>query len=136
MGRYAGAEAEKSDAASYEGMSVATYLSTRFTSLKPPMLPVPNPWKLLRMLNAQQWAFFAVAFAAWTWDAFDFFTVSLTVEELAEDFGKTPTDITWGITLVLMFRSVGSMLFGIASDRWGRKWPFIVNNLLFIVLEL
>lgn len=65
MGRYAGAEAEKSDAASYEGMSVATYLSTRFTSLKPPMLPVPNPWKLLRMLNAQQWAFFAVAFAAW-----------------------------------------------------------------------
>ncbi|KAG5970414.1 hypothetical protein E4U55_001683, partial [Claviceps digitariae] len=71
-----------------------------------------------------------------TWDAFDFFTVSLTVKELAKDFGKTPTDITWGITLVLMFRSVGSIVFGIASDRWGRKWPFIVNNLLFIVLEL
>ncbi|KAG5912824.1 hypothetical protein E4U42_001796, partial [Claviceps africana] len=71
-----------------------------------------------------------------TWDSFDFFTVSLTVRELANDFGKTPADITWGITLVLMFRSVGSILFGIASDRWGRKWPFIVNNLLFIVLEL
>lgn len=35
-----------------------------------------------------------------------------------------------------MFRSVGSILFGIASDRYGRKWPFVVNNLLFIVLEL
>lgn len=35
-----------------------------------------------------------------------------------------------------MFRSVGSIAFGIASDRYGRKWPFIVNNLLFIVLEL
>ncbi|KAM7183100.1 sugar transporter family protein [Rhypophila sp. PSN 637] len=35
-----------------------------------------------------------------------------------------------------MFRSVGSVLFGIASDRYGRKWPFIVNNILFIVLEL
>lgn len=35
-----------------------------------------------------------------------------------------------------MFRSVGSILFGIASDRYGRKWPFIVNNVLFIVLEL
>lgn len=46
------------------------------------------------------------------------------------------TDITWGITLVLMLRSVGSVLFGIAADRWGRKWPFIVNNILFIVLEL
>ncbi len=25
---------------------------------------------------------------------------------------------------------------GIAADRYGRKWPFIVNNILFIVLEL
>ncbi|KAF1343663.1 major facilitator superfamily domain-containing protein [Delphinella strobiligena] len=73
---------------------------------------------------------------AWTWDAFDFFTVSLTVEDLAESFGKETTQITWGITLVLMFRSVGSILFGVAADRYGRKWPFVINNLLFIALEL
>lgn len=120
----------------HEGMSPGEYAATRISTLKPPMLHVPNPIKLLRMLNGQQWAFFFVAFAAWTWDAFDFFTVSLTVTDLAADFGKTKTDITWGITLVLMFRSVGSILFGIASDRYGRKWPFVVNNLLFIVLEL
>lgn len=71
-----------------------------------------------------------------SWDAFDFFTVSLTVSGLAKTFGKTTTDITWGITLVLMFRSVGSILFGIAADRYGRRWPFIVNNVLFIVIEL
>lgn len=35
-----------------------------------------------------------------------------------------------------MLRSVGSITFGIAADRWGRKWPFIVNNIMFIVLEL
>jgi hypothetical protein len=35
-----------------------------------------------------------------------------------------------------MLRSVGSIIFGIAADRYGRKWPFIINNLLFIVLEL
>ena len=63
-------------------------------------------------------------------------TVSLTVSDLAKTFDKTTTDITWGITLVLMFRSVGSTIFGIAADRYGRKWPFVVNNLLFIVLEL
>lgn len=73
---------------------------------------------------------------AWTWDAFDFFTVSLTVSQLAETFGKTTSDITWGITLVLMLRSIGAVAFGIASDRYGRKWPFIVNNLLFVALEL
>ncbi|ORY59772.1 major facilitator superfamily domain-containing protein [Pseudomassariella vexata] len=117
------------------GMSTGKYLATRFTSLKPPMTKAPNPIALLRKLNRQNWAFFAIAFFAWV-HAFDFFTVSLTVSELAETFDKSNTDITWGITLVLMFRSVGSVLFGIAADRYGRKWPFIVNNILFIILEL
>ncbi|PSS05249.1 sugar transporter family protein [Coniella lustricola] len=71
-----------------------------------------------------------------TWDAFDFFTVSLTTTELAESFDTTVANVTWGITLVLMFRSVGSILFGVAADRYGRKWPFIINNVLFIILEL
>lgn len=69
-------------------------------------------------------------------DAFDFFTVSLTVTALAKDFGKSKADITWGITLVLMLRSVGAITFGLAADKWGRKWPFVINNVLFIVLEL
>ncbi|KAJ0341445.1 hypothetical protein COL154_011894 [Colletotrichum chrysophilum] len=124
------------DQTPWHGMSVGRYLGARFSTLKPPMLSAPNPLKLVVMINRRQWAFFAVAFAAWTWDAFDFFTVSLTVTELSETFDKSKTDITWGITLVLMFRSVGSILFGIAADRYGRKWPFIVNNILFIILEL
>jgi SHS family lactate transporter-like MFS transporter len=124
------------DHAPHHGMSPAQYLATRFSSLKPPMSSSPNPIALLRSINGRQWAFFSVAFIAWTWDAFDFFTVSLTVSDLAETFGKTNTDITWGITLVLMFRSIGSIAFGIAADRYGRKWPFIVNNILFIILEL
>ncbi|KAJ9494079.1 Carboxylic acid transporter [Exophiala xenobiotica] len=119
-----------------ERMSAGKYAATRLTTLKPPMDRVQNPLKLLMMLNTQQWLFFLVAFFAWSWDAFDFFTVSLTVSDLAETFDKSNTDITWGITLVLMFRSVGSTIFGIAADRYGRKWPFIINNILFIVLEL
>ncbi|KAF2137141.1 uncharacterized protein K452DRAFT_329368 [Aplosporella prunicola CBS 121167] len=117
-------------------MSVGRYIATRIPTLKPPMAKAPNPFKLLTLLNTQQWMFFLVAFIAWTWDAFDFFTVSLTVEDLAESFDKSKKDITWGITLVLMLRSVGSIIFGIAADRWGRKWPFVVNNVLFIILEL
>lgn len=105
-----------------EHMSAGRYIATRISSLKPPMTKVKNPISLLRLLNLQQWLFFTVAFIAWTWDAFDFFTVSLTVSELAKEFGKTTTEITWGITLVLMFRSVGSTIFGIAADRYGRKW--------------
>lgn len=57
-----------------------------------------------------------------SWDSFDYFTVSLTVSDLAETFGTSASDITWGITLVLMLRSIGSIMFGILADRYGRKW--------------
>ncbi len=96
----------------HEHMSAATYAATRISTLKPPMANAPNPFTLIRMLNVQQWMFFLVAFFAWSWDAFDFFTVSLTVSQLAKQFDKSASQITWGITLVLMFRSVGSTLFG------------------------
>ncbi|KAM3423520.1 hypothetical protein BST61_g948 [Cercospora zeina] len=119
-----------------DDMSAGRYLATRFSTLKPPMERLENPIKLLRLLNGKQWLFFLCSFIAWTWDAFDFFTVSLTVSDLAEQFDKSKKDITWGITLVLMFRSVGAIIFGLAADRYGRKWPFVVNNLLFIALEI
>lgn len=134
--KYDGAERREYVQPATHSMSVGRYIATRIPTLKPAHDKVANPIALLRMLNLQQWLFFLVAFFAWTWDAFDFFTVSLTVSNLAETFGKTKADITWGITLVLMLRSVGSIIFGLAADRYGRKWPFIINNILFIVLEL
>ncbi|PKS09877.1 hypothetical protein jhhlp_004500 [Lomentospora prolificans] len=127
---------------SHRHMSANEYIRTRITTLQPPMHKVKNPIPLLRMLTGRQWALFGVALAAWvkffqdTWDALDFFTVSLTVSDLAREFNKSKTDITWAITLVLMFRSVGAVIFGVLSDRYGRKWPFIVNNLLFVGIEL
>ncbi|KAL8647185.1 MAG: hypothetical protein Q9226_006539 [Calogaya cf. arnoldii] len=133
-----------SDAAMKDShMGLGRYLATRLPTLKPPMARAPNPFKLLAMLNLQQWLFFLVAFFAWSWDAFDFFTVSLTLSQLGKQFEKSTSQITWGITLVLMFRSVGAVIFGIvrqdmciAADRYGRKWSLVVNNVLFIVLEL
>ncbi|KUI73915.1 hypothetical protein VM1G_09604 [Cytospora mali] len=79
---------------------------------------------------------FFVGCIAWTWDAFDFFTVSLTVTEIAQDFGVSNTDVTWGITVTLMLRSVGALIISTISDRYGRKWPMIVVLVLFILLEL
>ncbi|KAK9236469.1 major facilitator superfamily domain-containing protein [Lipomyces kononenkoae] len=119
------------------GARLGHHLATRFSSLKPPSnVRVENPLHVLGLLNRKQWLFFLVAFAGWTWDAFDFFTVSLTASAIATDLNRTVTDITWGITLVLMFRSLGAVTFGILADKYGRKWPFIANCLLFVVLEL
>jgi SHS family lactate transporter-like MFS transporter len=35
-----------------------------------------------------------------------------------------------------MFRPFGAATFGLAADRYGRKWPFIVNSFLLIIFEL
>lgn len=43
-----------------EHMSIGRYAATRFSTLKPPMAKAPNPFKLLAMLNKQQWLFFSV----------------------------------------------------------------------------
>lgn len=145
------------------GMTAGQYLASRAPTLRPAMAPLANPFKTLALLNRQQWLFFLVGFLAWALDAMDFFTVSLTITNLAKEFHRKNSDITWGvsflsratprprleargssregrltmqITLVLMLRSVGAIIFGIASDRYGRKWPFVVNNVLFIVLEI
>jgi SHS family lactate transporter-like MFS transporter len=90
---------QESERAHYEGMSMGRYLATRLSTLKPPMEKVENPFKLLGLLNKKQWMFFLCSFFAWTWDAFDFFTVSLTVTDLAATFDKTKKDITWFVRL-------------------------------------
>jgi SHS family lactate transporter-like MFS transporter len=79
---------------------------------------------------------FLAGFLGWTWDAFDFFTVSLTITEISKEFGVANSKVSWGITVTLMLRSVGALIFGSLSDRYGRKWPMIINLFFFILLEL
>ncbi|KAJ7339192.1 MFS general substrate transporter [Mycena albidolilacea] len=110
-----------------------------FAPLRLPPPPAQRPESLLTQLlslTPLQWAFFWTGWLAWTCDAIDFFSVSLSVPALAKQFGKETPDITQAITLTLLFRSVGAVLFGVFSDRFGRKWPLVFNLLLVAVLEL
>ncbi|KAF2115634.1 sugar transporter family protein [Lophiotrema nucula] len=121
----------------YSPSQIGRYFLTRITSLQPPRNShAKNPIRALRLLNRHQWLMFWAGFLGWTWDAFDFFTVSLTVTEIAKDFGVANSEVTWGLTVTLMLRSVGALLFGSLSDRYGRKWPFVINLSALIVLEL
>ncbi|KAL4081013.1 carboxylic acid transporter, partial [Scleroderma citrinum] len=90
----------------------------------------------LKSLTLVQWAQFWSGWLAWTCDALDFFSVSLTVNLLSAQFHRATSSITTAITLTLLFRSVGAVIFGILSDRFGRKWPLVFNLLLCSVLEL
>lgn len=40
------------------------------------------------------------------------------------------------MTITMMLRPVGAIISGIFSDRYGRKWPLIINLALLIVLEM
>ncbi|KAI0313593.1 carboxylic acid transporter [Amylostereum chailletii] len=92
---------------------------------------------VIRELTWIQWALFFSGWLAWTCDAVDFFSVSLSVTRLKDQFHKdSVSDITTSITLTLLFRSVGAVVFGIISDRFGRKWPLVWNLVLCGVLEL
>jgi SHS family lactate transporter-like MFS transporter len=117
-------------------MRIMKYLTTRFITLIPPLIAPTNPFKLLRMLNRQQTLLFLVSFLAWTWDYFDFCCVALNVVELAQTFKRSTVDITWGITVTLMLRPVGAIIFGIATDRFGRKWPFVINVIFYAIVEI
>ncbi|SCV72011.1 BQ2448_4705 [Microbotryum intermedium] len=95
-----------------------------------------NPIALFRSLTALQWAFFLSGWLAWLCDAIDFFAVSLTVVRLAKTFHNEAKEITTSITLTLLFRPLGAIIFGLMSDRYGRKWPLIANILVCAVLSL
>lgn len=122
--------------------SISHYLKTRFTDLLPTKQTFAanrhllNPLPGLRMIGGKQWLMIFAAFIAWSWDAYDFFSISLNAQQLADDFDKTVKDITWGITVVLMLRSVGGFFFGYLGDKYGRKWPLIANLLCVCVLEI
>ncbi|CAK7896864.1 carboxylic acid transporter protein homolog [[Candida] anglica] len=128
----------------FSSWAIRKYCATRFSSLFVPReeladttwSEILNPFQNLGQLTARQWNFFFVGFCGWTWDAFDFFTVSLNVTRLARSFDVTVKQVTWGITLVLMLRSVGAVIFGLWGDRYGRKWPYIFNMGLLMVLQI
>ncbi|KAF5370282.1 hypothetical protein D9758_006913 [Tetrapyrgos nigripes] len=91
---------------------------------------------VLSRLTWLQWSHFISGFLSWSCDAMDFYSVSLSLTSLSTKFGKDTHEITTAITLSLLLRTIGAIIFGFLSDRFGRKWP-LVSNLLFVtILEL
>jgi SHS family lactate transporter-like MFS transporter len=95
-----------------------------------------NPIGLLAQLSLRDWVFFLVGLFAWTADAFDFHALSIQTVKLSKYYGRTKTDITTAITLTLLLRSVGAAIFGLAGDKWGRKWPMVLNMIVLGLLQI
>ncbi|PGG97682.1 MFS transporter, SHS family, lactate transporter [Blastomyces parvus] len=95
-----------------------------------------NPFSLCAQLSARDWLFFGVGLFAWCADAFDFHALSIQTVKLSRYYGETKTSISTAITLTLLLRSVGAAFFGLAGDKWGRKWPMVFNMIVLGVLQI
>ena len=128
----------------FTSKAIKRYIKTRFTSLwvgwdelkLHNWYEVVNIFHPLAGMTLHQWNFFFMGFWGWTWDAFDYFITSLNVSKIAADLDVKTKDVTWGITLVLMLRTVGALIFGAIGDNFGRKWPYIINLVLLMALQI
>jgi MFS transporter, SHS family, lactate transporter len=75
-------------------------------------------------------------FLGWTLDAFDFFVVVFLLDTLAHQFGVTKKEIVYTVTATLAMRPVGAVIFGLLSDRYGRRIPLMANVIYFSLIEL
>ncbi|KAJ5763314.1 hypothetical protein N7533_001995 [Penicillium manginii] len=98
--------------------------------------PIRNPISLMMQLSARDWLFFLMGFTAWTADAFDFHALSIQQKKLSDYYGRSKTEISTAITLTLLLRSVGAAFFGLAGDKYGRKWPMVLNMIILGVLQI
>ena len=76
------------------------------------------------------------SFLGWTLDAFDFFVVVFLFDRLAADFHVTKAKVVASVLVTLAMRPVGALIFGLMTDRYGRRIPLMVNVVFFSVVEL
>ena len=90
-------------------------------------------------MKSQNNAVYAViaSFLGWMLDAFDFFVLVFVLSKAAADFHVSLKDqMTLAITVTLVFRPLGAVIFGLLGDRYGRRRPMIANLIFFSVMEV
>jgi SHS family lactate transporter-like MFS transporter len=75
-------------------------------------------------------------FLGWTLDAFDFFILTLVIDDIAKSFGRTRPDIALTLTVALAARPIGAVIFGIMADRLGRRLPLMINVVFYAVISV
>src|SRR3984957_8945501 len=86
--------------------------------------------------NRGQFHAVAAGFLGWTLDAFDFFVVVFLFDSLAAQFHVTKAAIVATLSWTLLMRPVGALIFGLLTDRYGRRIPLMANVIFFSVIEL
>ena len=67
----------------------------------------------------------------WAFDAMDVGIISFVVAVLSREWGLTPADVAWVISIGLLGMLVGAATTGSLADRFGRKPMFQATLLIF-----
>ena len=92
--------------------------------------------RLFKVLNRDQRNTFVACFLGWALDALDFFLVTFVLGPIGQDFGQTIPKVAFAITLTLMMRPVGALIFGWLGDKYGRRIPLMIDIIFYSVMEL
>src|ERR1700730_11218672 len=95
-----------------------------------------NVFALMGSFNREQRNAFMASFLGWTLDAFDFFLLTFVTVLIAKEFGVGLPAVALTITLTLIMRPFGALIFGLLAERFGRRMPLMVDIILYSLFEL
>ena len=92
--------------------------------------------RIFKSLTREQRNTFVACFLGWTLDALDFFLLTFVLVPVGHDFGRSISQVTFAITVTLMMRPIGALIFGLFADRFGRRIPLMFDIVFYSVMEL
>lgn len=92
--------------------------------------------QFFKTLSRDQRNTFIACFLGWALDALDFFLVTFVLVPIGHDFNRTIPKVAFAITLTLMMRPVGALIFGWFGDKFGRRVPLMADIIFYSVMEL
>jgi len=90
----------------------------------------------LKALNKVQRSVFTASLLGWTLDAFDYFLLTFVIKDVAAEFHVKIPAVAFAVTLTLIARPFGALVFGWLADRFGRRPVLMIDVMLYAFLEL
>jgi SHS family lactate transporter-like MFS transporter len=92
--------------------------------------------RLFQSLNRDQRNTFVACFLGWSLDALDFFLLTFVLVPISQEFDRSIPDVAFAITLTLMARPLGALIFGLLGDKFGRRVPLMIDIVFYSMMEL
>lgn len=73
---------------------------------------------------------------SWTLDGLDYFILVFVLTDVASGLKSSVTTASLAITLTLLLRPIGAIIFGALAEKFGRKHILAFNIVLYSVIEL